>query len=409
MPFKYVKTSLEKDGLEMQNLNGIMTNYLSNLQASEIADINIQGKNVKISLDTNGWRWFRDLNVAMTTRLEGRNIEGFFKNIPEFLQKKTSNSGSLDFFVSRPLGSDVKEHISYYVGFTPGYATPDKQVVRDHSMDTIVADAYYPEETSRTHKAYSGKELDGIYADSEMDDDLFTKYMRLKGEAERLGFITSEKRAQPHDCEQFVCVHPWVMVKQEFIDFSKSMMQREETSEMAITCRKEDSHKDRKPKEYEFRARVFPKSYNVELTLVGSPNYASDIGGIVRDSMDLFGVRLSKDDKVNYWQYYKSESKVAEALANAGAKVGGAIAVPFVALGKGAKSAGSTIRSRYRHYQQMKQRKIEDIKQELRKEGIPSNIHRTGSCYIGFKKQCVLNKIEEKKQQEAMKARISVG
>jgi molybdopterin synthase catalytic subunit len=409
MPFKYVKTNLEKDGFEVQNPNRNITSYLQQLKDAEKVDINIQGKNVKISLDTGGWKWFRNLNVAMTTRLEGRNMERFFKSVPEFLQNKTSNNGDLDFFVSRPLGNDGKEQISYCVGFTPGYASPDKQVIRAHLRDTIVAQAYYPEKTFRKHKAYSGKELDGIWADLEMDEDLFTKYMRLKGEAERLRFTTSEKRPQPGDCEQFVCIHPWEMVKQEFIDFSKSMMQREETSEMAITCRREDSHKDGKTKEYDFRARVFPKSYNVEMALVGLPNYTSDIGEVVRDSMDLFGVRLSKDDKVDYWQYYKSESKVAEALANAGAKVGGAIAVPFVALGKGAKSAGSAIRGRYNHYQQMKQRKIEDIKQELRIEGIPSNIHRTGSCYIGFNKQCVLSKVQKKKQQEIMEARTSVG
>jgi len=408
MPFKYVKTSLEKDGL-IQYPNGNITIYLQQLKNAEKVDINIQGKNVKISLDASGWKWLRDLNVSMSTRLEGRNMERFYEQVPEFLQKKTSNSGDLDFFVSRPLGSDGKEQISYCVGFMPGYAAPNKQVFRDHSRDTIVAQAYYPEKTFRTHKAYSGKELDGLWADLEMDEDLFTKYMRLKGEAERLGFATSEKRPQRGDCEQFVCIHPWKMVKQEFIDFSKSMMQREETEEMDITCGKRDSHTDRKPKEYDFRARVFPKSYNVEVTLVGSPNYTSDIDEVVRDSMDLFGVKLSKDDKVNYWQYHKSESKVAEALANAGAKVGGAIAVPFVALGKGAKSAGSAIHGRYNHYQEMKQRKIEDIKQELQREGIPSNIHRTGSCYIGLNKQCVLSKVQKKKQQEIMEARASVG
>jgi len=397
MPFNHESKSLKEFGFKADYQQVGITNLANSVGNLQLMKVLIEGKNTKLSLDNTGWKWFRSADAIATTRLDERQTEVFLQKLPNFLRHKTSERGDLDFVISRPLGDNVNKQIEYCIRFIPGYANPDKSVMRNHKKGNFVATAYYPE--VRHNRAYAGREIDGRWIDFEKSEDEFTRYMRLKGETERWGFITSEKRPTAGDCEQFVCIHPWEMEQQEFIDFSREALLREETQEMVLTtsCREEKG--DKTFKRYDFRARLFPHSNNVEIVVTGPAKEGYYVGNMFGDSLDLFGIRLSDKDKISYYTFYEKENKKLEALRNAGVVVGGAIATPFIYLGKGARKAGGTVRTKWRDYQYNKQREIREIKMELDAEGIPINATRTGSCYIGLNKECVLRKVQKKKEQ----------
>jgi len=399
MPFKHESMTLKENGTDIEHQVTALEGLASSVRDLNVMNVKIEGKNTKLSIENSGWRQFRTVDAIMTTKLEDPQKENFFQNLPSFLRNQTSEKGDLDLFISRPLGDSGKKSIDYCIGFTPGYVTPDKQIERNHKSSTFVAIAYYPERKRFSKKAYSGQELDGRWVDWEMNDDLFTKFMRLKGEAERWGFVTSEKRPTADDCEQFVCVHPWEMVEQEFIDFTKAAMLKKETQEMDIACRNIEESHGKFNKVYDFCATLFPLSNNVEVIVRGPAYQGCDVGKMLGKSLDLFDIKLNDKDKISYFNYYERESKTLDAMANAGSAVGSAIASSFAYVGRGFKTSGKAVRNQWRKYQYGKQRKIGNIKVDMDMNRVPVNEHRTGSCYVGIKKACVLRKIQAKEEQ----------
>jgi hypothetical protein len=116
-------------------------------------------------------------------------------------------------------------------------------------------------------------------------------------------------------------------------------------------------------------------------------------------SLDLFDVKLDDKDKISYSSYYVRENKTLDAVTNAGSMIGGAIASSLGYVGRGFKTSGKAVRNQWRNYQYGKQRKIDVIKVDMDTNGVPVNEHRTGSCYVGIKKACVLRKIQAKEEQ----------
>jgi hypothetical protein len=164
MPFKHESSTLKEEGIKTEFQGDEIQGLATSVKDLNIMNVSIEGKNTKISIDYNGLRWFRSVDAIMTTRLEDKQTELFLQNLPDFLKNKTSERGNLDFVVSRPLGDDGRERISYCIGFTPGYAEPNKRVIRNHTRGNFVAEAYYPERRLLNNRAYSGKELtvDGL-------------------------------------------------------------------------------------------------------------------------------------------------------------------------------------------------------------------------------------------------------
>ena len=393
MPFKKVNTTLGQEHFEPCYQATAITNYLKALSDLDIADAHIDGKNAEISMDMSGWRWFRELDFAMTTKLVEKRLEQFFQQAPSFI--KTSYGGSLDFLVSRPLGSEGTEKFSFMTGITPGYAK-DKNACREKDCNTFVATAYFP----APKRAYSGKELDGYWIHDQIDEDLFGKYLRLATEAEKLGFTTSKIWPKKGQCMQGVCIHPWQMEKEEVVDFTKAMMQRKETEELIISDSAwADAKKGGREKAYDFMATVFPNSNKVEVAFVGSRRHVGTTGDMIGKSLNLFGVALRKEDNLSYMKFYKEEHKTTEALASAFATTSGAISASFSKVGRGFKYVGGSARGAWRDYRAGKQRKTREILAEVRSYGIAPNANRTDSCFYAMDKTCIINSIERKKAE----------
>lgn len=233
-----------------------------------------------------------------------------------------------------------------------------------------------------------------------MSEELFTEYMRLKGEAERWGFTTSEKRPSPEDCEQFVCIHPCQMVWPEFTGFVGAAMKKEEVQNLIIAGRRveKDSNYNKKTV-YDFRTMVNPKTLDVEVVVTCPIGDYGAATGLFARTLDLFGVSLAPEDKISYDEFYKSESKTRESLANFGSKAYNLVKVPFAYVGRGIVGIDNAISSRWDERQNNRKRQMREIKDELHMNGIPQNIKRTGSCYVGINKACVIKKIEKKKEE----------
>jgi hypothetical protein len=405
MPIKQVNTTLGKD--TMSGYSFACSPYwkfqdiVKYVGKADIQNVSIKGKNTEITLQTSGVIG-RKIDAAMSTKLEGQQIDNFFSKLPDYLIDKTNETGTMDFVVSRTLGNDDKKILSYNIGFTPGYSNYKKDVERDHSIGKITAVPYYPERKFLTHKAYSGSEIDGMWADMEMKEDQFTKFMRLKGEAERWQFMTSAKRASPGDCQHFVCIHPWEMVKPEFVDFTKNAIKKEEVKDLVISARKEEKKRDYVANVCSLRAKVNPRNYNVEVVITSPASHPSDLTRSLWDSIELFDVKLTPDDKMSYNQYY--ESKALDALSGFGSKAKGAVILPFAFIGGKLGDAKDAVSGRIDDYKYSKRRQNEEILEELRRSGIPENLNRTQSCYVGFDKECVIKKIEKRKAEEQAKS-----
>jgi hypothetical protein len=394
MPLKKVNTTLGQDGFKPKYQADNILSYLSNLNSFDIANVHIDGKNAEISMEMSGWKWFRELDLAMATRLNEERLEQFFQKTPGFL--KTSYGGSLDFSLSRPLGYEGKERFSFMTGIMPGFAE-SKNAQRNKECNTFVATAYFP----TPERAYSGTSLDGFWIHNEIDESLFGKYLRLATEAEKLGFATSKIWPKKGQCMQGVCIHPWQMEKEETVDFTRAMMQKEETEELIVSDSAfGDAKRGGREKAYEFRARVFPKTYNVEVALVGSPRHVGSILGIVGKSLDLLSIELRGEDKISYMKFYQEENKTAEAVADAFATAGGAVSASFSKLGRGFKYVGGSMRNVWRDYQNGKRRKTEEILQEVKGYGLEPNAGRTQSCLYAWNKECIVNSVQKKKAEK---------
>jgi len=386
MPWKNVNTTLGKENYGAKTRQ--IEEYLKELKRPEVLNVSIQNENTKISLDTSGFFWKpRQLKAVMTTRLEGERLEKFYEQVPEFLLR--AEDCDLDLSLARPLGSRGEEQMSFAVGIMPGYVS-NKQAIRSQGSEKFVAEAYYPE-------GYSGRGLDGYYV-SGMSEDKFTRYLRLAAEAEKLGFVKEVIRPEPGKCMSLVCINPWEMAEQEFVDFTKSMMQKKETQNLTLTSTVTKEGK----RVYDFRATVLPKSNNVEVAVVGW-KYLDNMARMFGESLDLFGVELSGDDKVSYKEFYETEHKGRETLKNVGSKIGRGIATPFILAGKGIIGAKDAVGDKWGEYKDNKQRKIDELKQEIRTYGIQPNKDRIGSCYVAMDQPCLLRSIEKKKAEKTQK------
>jgi len=393
MPFKKINTTLGEDNFNPEYQNDSMIGYLGSLSNVDIANVHIDGKNAEISMDTSGWRWFRDLDFAMATKLDKKRLEQFIQKTPGFI--RTAYDGSLDFSVSRPLGSEGKERFSFMVGLMPGYAK-SKNAMRNKECNTFVATSYF----STPQKAYSGSKLDGFWIHDQIDEDLFGKYLRLATESEKLGFTSSKIWPKEGQCMQGVCIHPWQMVKEEAVDFTRDMMKKEETEELIISDRAyRDAKRSGREKAYEFRTTVFPNSNKVEVALVGSPRHVDSVSEIVGKSLDLLGVELRREDKISYMKFYQEENKMADAVAGAFAAAGGTISDGFSKLGSGFKYARRSARNAWRSYRDDRQRKTREILQEVQSYGLEPNANRTQSCLYAWDKTCIVNSVERKKAE----------
>jgi hypothetical protein len=392
MPWKNVSTTLGKENYGAKTRQ--IGEYLKELKRPEVLNVSIQNENAKISLDTNVFFWKpRQLEVVMTTRLEGERLEKFYEQVPDFLRR--TEDCDLDLSVARPLGSRGEEQMSFAVGIIPGYAS-NKQAIRSQGSKTFVAEAYYPE-------GYSGRGLDGYYV-SRMSEDTFTRYLRLAAEAEKLGFVKEVIRPEPGKCMSLVCINPWEMVEQEFVDFTKSMMQKKETQNLTlISTVTREGERGTRERLYDFRATVLPKSNNVELAVLGW-KYQDDVAKMFGKSLDLFGVELSGDDKVSYKEFYETEHKGRETLKNVGSKIGRGIATPFILAGRGIIGAKDAVGDKWGEYKDNKQRKIDELKQEIRTYGIQPNEDRIGSCYVAMDQACLLRSIGKKKTEKTQKS-----
>jgi hypothetical protein len=155
---------------------------------------------------------------------------------------------------------------------------------------------------------------------------------------------------------------------------------------------------------YSLRAKVNPKNYNVEVAITSPTSYSSTLARSLWDSMDLFDVKLTPDDKISYNQYYEKQSKALGSLSSFGSKLGGVVAAPFVFVGGKLGDAKDAVSGRIDDYKYNKRRQNEEILEELRRSGIPENLNRTQSCYVGFDRECVIKKIEKRKSEEQAKS-----
>ncbi len=384
MPWRNVKSTLEEERKKVawDNLSALLGSLLLRVSTEDIKNLSVKGKKTEILANVKGWKWFKSFGIGMTTKLEEKEMETFYEKVPDFLRK--TENGNLNILISKPLS--LKRKITYTISFAPGYVF-EKNFHRDHSYSkNLVAIASYPE-------AYPGKELDGFWVREKIDEDLFTKYMRLKGEAERLGFITSVIRPKENKCKAFVCIEPWEMEKEEFINFTKNLMEREGTKELTIT----DSKVGYKFKPiYEYKATVYPYSKNVEMAII-SKDYTSSVSKLFFESLDLFSVELEGNEKVTYEEFYETEGYLTETLEEIGSKFSKAVKTPFISLKKGFEKVGNAIGEKWNEYKMKKERETEEIIEELRSSGIPPNVDRIGSCYIAYDRACLLNEIKKKK------------
>jgi len=382
MPFKNVNTTLGEE--YHKNSNTQLANYLKSMKEANVYDVSIKNKDAKINLDTSGL-WNRQLEALMTTRLEGQRMKNFYNELPDFL--RWTENCDMNILYSKQEDKE-KDNLWFEVNFKPGIVQ-NKQPILDKLAKTFIAEAIVP-------GGYSGKELDGFYTGSMGDDDAATKYLKTSIEVEKLGFIRERIDPQKGKCVRMTCINPWEMVEKEFIDFTKSMMQKNETQKLTIAA----NNYSKKDKLYGFKATVFPKSNNVEVATIGW-KYPDDVGRMFGRSLNLFGVSLSNDDKVSYRSFYKEENKTREALKNGATKVGKGIVVPFAFAGSGILSGIDAVRGRWDNYQNKKQRKIDELKEEIRSYGIQPNRNRKGSCFIAIDKSCLLKNIEDKKKAQS--------
>lgn len=412
MPFKRVSTTLKAEDFDLGNVKEGLEIYLSNLKTANLADISIQSGKTRLSLDVIGWKYSRRFGVGMTTRLDDKEITQFCQKVPAFLDKTSNDEdygGNLDFLVSRSLG-ESKEQISFNVNFMPGYELPNKNIKRSHGGNTFVGVAYYPE-------GYLGRPVDGYYLQDRKDliesEDL-AKYMQLAGEVRRLGFNagiirpeeidSQEKAPKIKKCMTQVCINPLQMGGEELAEFTRSMLQRNETKNLTITdvLRKE---KDKvKETIYEFKSSVLPSSNNVDLAIVGALKGYEEISGILARSLDLFGVQFKKEDKLSYYKYYDVEHETLGTLKSGvgkGAKiVGKAIATPFIFAGKGIARVANAAKDRWKDYQFNKGRETRELVEELRAYGITPNAKRAKWCYTAWNRECVRENIQRRKETE---------
>lgn len=399
MPLRNVNTTL---GKEPYGARGQIQQYLECLKELKLANVLIKSGNTEISLDENRLKfpWPRRLEAVMTTRLEGERLERFYESLPNFLRKTEGPNLNIT-YSEHP---DSKDPLSFYIRFVPGQAV-DKHIVRDQKAKTIVAEA-------KILGGYSGTTLDGsggYLLASPHDVESRRKYLEMAIAAEKLGFIRERSDPEPEKgkCLGHVCVNPWEMVEQEFVDFTSSIMQRKETQELALSSVVSKVEEGRRRKSYDFKAVVLPRSNNVEVTTVGW-SYPLDISNMFGESLNLFGVKLRDSDKVSYLEYYEQEHKSLEALANGASKIGGGVKASFAFLGGGISSAADAVKDKWREYKNNQRRSIEEVKMSIREDyGIESNMDRSGSCIVFGDLQCLRRNVEKKKAEKVQTAQTS--